>query len=278
MIWRVMQWLGVTLGGIFRARAVRVAMLGACSSLMFLGMVWGTCKLGAWAYREANAHIAQTLDLRIKNVVITGKAKLDVTEILERHGLAVGALQSSVDWDGVRMDMARNPMLTGVRITRTSPDQVQVILMPRNPIARIDHQGRLGETILVDHAGHKIRVVGQASDKNLITLSGKGAFQNVDEFWPLLTANPKLFDQVQAARFVGDRRWDLILKSGALVQLPQDDMALAMTRLSELMSARNFDVTSMKTIDLRAGDRLFFRLKSEPTSEVTTNVPQTRQG
>lgn len=278
MIWRVMQWLGVTFGGLFRSRSARVAMLGGLSSLLFLTAIWGVCKLGVWAYGEANARIAQTLDLRIRNVVIADDVKLDVSETLERHGLYVGSLQSGVDWDGMRDDLARNPMLTGARIIRTSPDQVRVTVTPRQPIARIDHQGAGGETILVDHAGTKIRVIGQASDKNLITLSGRGAFQNVDEFWPLLTANPNLFAQVQAAKFVGSRRWDLVLKSGALVQLPQEDMALAMTRLSELMGTKDFDITAMKTIDLRAGDRLFFRLKSEPTSEVTTNVPQTRQG
>ncbi len=52
--------------------------------------------------------------------------------------------------------------------------------------------------------------------------------------WRCSTAIPALRDQVRAAVLVGERRWNLRLKNGIDVRLPETDVAAALDRLVEL--------------------------------------------
>lgn len=267
MMWRLLQMVLTPLANIGKARPARIAALGGAFSLLCLGLLWCTAQGISWAWHAADHKLAQALDMRIKDVTIVGGKNLDVTETLERHGLEIGALVADVDWDGARKDLARNPMLQGASIARLSPERVEIRLTPRQPIARLDRSSTKGDTILVDRAGLKMRVAGQTSDKDLVALSGKSVFGQIDSFWPMLMAEPALFRQVREARYVGQRRWDLVLKDGAVVQLPESDAGLALRRVAMMLGTGRIDTAAVRSIDLRSGDRMFIR--SKPNSEMT---------
>ncbi len=153
MMWRLLQMIMTPLANIGKARPARIAALGGAFSLMCLGLLWCTAQGISWAWHSVDHKLAQTLDMRIRDVTIVGGKRLDVTETLERHGLEIGALTADIDWDGARGDLARNPMLQSASIVRLSPERVVVRLKAREPIARLDRSGTKGDTILVDRSG-----------------------------------------------------------------------------------------------------------------------------
>ncbi len=262
-----------------KARGTRIMLM-----LLFFMTLGGAgfyalYSLSAWTYDTVSAKIAHKLDVRITNVIIQGAKDIDISETLERHNLNIGSIVTDIDWQGVKRDLLQNPMIVRADIIRKSPQDVQIRLQPRKPIARIDRRSAdAHETVLVDRSGHKIRVSGQSGDKNLIAISGTNAFKEIDGFWPILMAEPAVAREIAAASYVGKRRWDLTMKSGAKVQLPQDDVGLAMKHLSRLYTNTGFDPNSVRTIDLRAGDRLYLRTNSITNIEKPWDVQTKNQG
>ena len=74
------------------------------------------------------------------------------------------------------------------------------------------------------------------------------------------TAIPALRDQVRASVLVGERRWNLRLKNGIDVRLPETDIAQALERLVALDREKNLITRDIVAIDLRLPDRVTVRL------------------
>jgi len=69
-------------------------------------------------------------------------------------------------------------------------------------------------------------------------------------------------DFVHASVLVGERRWNLRLKNGIDVRLPESDMVGALERLVALDREKNLITRDIVTIDLRLADRVTVRLSN----------------
>jgi cell division protein FtsQ len=67
-------------------------------------------------------------------------------------------------------------------------------------------------------------------------------------------------DFVRASVLVGERRWNLRLKNGIDVRLPETDVAPALERLVALDNEKNLITRDIVAIDLRLPDRVTVRL------------------
>jgi cell division protein FtsQ len=65
---------------------------------------------------------------------------------------------------------------------------------------------------------------------------------------------------VRASILVGDRRWNLRLKNGIDVRLPDTDMERALETLARLDRDKNLLNRDIVAVDLRLADRLTVRL------------------
>jgi cell division protein FtsQ len=89
---------------------------------------------------------------------------------------------------------------------------------------------------------------------------GHGAQKKAKELLSLLDRYPTMRDFVHASVLVGERRWNLRLKNGMDVRLPESDMAGALERLIALDREKNLITRDIVTIDLRLADRVTVRL------------------
>jgi len=69
-----------------------------------------------------------------------------------------------------------------------------------------------------------------------------------------------LRDQVRAAILVGDRRWNLRLKNGIDVRLPDSDVERALESLTRLDREKSLLSRDIVAVDLRLPDRVTVRL------------------
>ena len=76
----------------------------------------------------------------------------------------------------------------------------------------------------------------------------------------MLSRKPALFAQVQAVVLVGGRRWDIRLKNGIKVYLPEVETFAAWVRLAQLEAENRIFDRDVAAIDLRLPDRLVVRL------------------
>ena len=89
---------------------------------------------------------------------------------------------------------------------------------------------------------------------------GRGAETRAKEFLALLDRYPQMRDLVRASVLVGERRWNLRLKNGIDVRLPESDTAAALERLVALDREKNLITRDIVAIDLRLPDRVTVRL------------------
>jgi cell division protein FtsQ len=134
----------------------------------------------------------------------------------------------------------------------------------RQPIAIWQHKG---EFALIDHTGEVIMRHGLARFSDLIVVVGKEAPKRASSLLHMLSAAPELIPFVKAAQWVGERRWNLRLKGGIDVRLPEADAAAAWQRLADYERAHRVLERDVQVLDLRIPDRLIVRKTPRPESD-----------
>jgi cell division protein FtsQ len=89
---------------------------------------------------------------------------------------------------------------------------------------------------------------------------GLGAAARSKEFLARLDRYPDLRDQVRASVLIGERRWNLRLRNGLDIQLPETDVAQALVTLAALDKDKKLLSRDIAAIDMRLPDRVTVRL------------------
>jgi cell division protein FtsQ len=92
---------------------------------------------------------------------------------------------------------------------------------------------------------------------------GAGAELKAREFLAQIEQFPLVRDQLRAAVLVADRRWNLKLKNGIDVRLPEAGVELALATLVRLDRDKKLLTRDIAAIDLRLPDRVTVRLSDE---------------
>src|ERR1700687_3968778 len=88
---------------------------------------------------------------------------------------------------------------------------------------------------------------------------GEGAEHAAEEFLGLLARYPDIARVVEASVLVAERRWNLHLKGGVEVLLPEAEPERALTTLSDLAQAKKLLARDIVAVDLRLADRVTVR-------------------
>jgi cell division protein FtsQ len=98
---------------------------------------------------------------------------------------------------------------------------------------------------------------------------GAGAERRAQDFLALLANYPSLREIVRASVLVAERRWNLRLRNGIDVRLPERGLEAALDRLVALDRDKNLITRDIVAIDLRLADRVNVQL-SERAAELRT--------
>ena len=97
--------------------------------------------------------------------------------------------------------------------------------------------------------------------QSLPLVVGDGAAPAARHLLGLMQAEPLLMERLEAAVYVGGRRWDLKMKSGAMIRLPESDLALALRRLAGAQEQDRLIDGALESIDLREANRMIVRTR-----------------
>jgi len=89
---------------------------------------------------------------------------------------------------------------------------------------------------------------------------GIGAETRAKALLAALDRHPAMRELVRASVLVGERRWNLRLKNGIEVRLPESDALAALERLAALDAETKLITRDITIIDLRLPDRVTVRL------------------
>ncbi len=95
---------------------------------------------------------------------------------------------------------------------------------------------------------------------NFIVVSGALAQQYIPNLLSFIASDARLKSYISEARFIGERRWDILFVNGLLVKLPQQNPQAAWAKFIELNETNNFLNNQFKSVDLRVEDKLFIEV------------------
>jgi len=137
-----------------------------------------------------------------------------------------------------------------------------------------------GRHALSDETGAGMTRGGLGRFTFLPLLVGVDAPAHVHEFFAMLSAHPGLEDRVKAGIRVGGRRWDLHLRNGVNVQLPEVGVDEALDHLAQIDARHDVLSKDLETVDLRLADRIVVRASKGSQTEYaghTVTVTQEAQ-
>jgi cell division protein FtsQ len=203
---------------------------------------------------------ANSVGLQAKAVRITGNRQLAHADILDLAGIGPETSVLFFDPDAARARLRANPWIAEATVRKLYPDQLEVSIVEREPFALWQRDGK----IVVIAADGAVIVDGLDSRfQNMPLVVGRGADQRVREIVDLIADRPELSRVVRAAVLVAERRWNLVLKNGIDVRLPDTQVEAALASLLRLDAEKKLMSRDVTMIDLRVPGRVAVRLSDE---------------
>lgn len=159
----------------------------------------------------------------------------------------------AIDLMAMREDILQLGWVEDVVIIRTLPDKLEIRLSERQPVALL--QSAKGHQ-LIDASGAVIHGANPADFNHLIVASGKGAAERAGMIIDILRTEPEIFSDVWAVQYISQRRWDIHMRSGLAIRLPERDPVLAWSRLAKLEQETAITARDLAAIDLRVPGQL----------------------
>jgi cell division protein FtsQ len=216
-----------------------------------------TIALGA---TESVRSASGAMGFKLAAVHVEGASALAKPDILSATGLYQDQPVLGVDLEEVRQRVEQVGWVKEAKVIRLLPDTVVVAVVERGQLAVWQHNGR---SVVIDKNGQVIPEADPGRFPTLPLIVGAGANEHAPEILPAVAQRPKLMSRLEAVVRVDDRRWDLRLKDGSLVQLPAVGEDEALIQLEQLEQRTRILELGFERIDLRNPDTVAVRLKGE---------------
>ena len=219
------------------------------------------CKTTAECQAQV-AKIAADAGFEVRHVRVTGTKRMDERLVYARVLSQRERAMPDVDVAALRAELKALPWVKDARVSIQLPHTLAIDIVERTPHAVLEKPDRL---VLIDGGGVELETVAPAKAKGMLRLAGPGAGQQAAQLEKLLAAAPALGPQVEAAEWVGNRRWNLTFKTGQLLALPEGEIesATALVKFARLDGQNRLLGGKVLAFDMRSPPRLYMRLPED---------------
>jgi cell division protein FtsQ len=212
------------------------------------------------ALSDARNGLANSVGFRITAVAINGRKQLTQDEVLVIGGVNGRSSLLFLDATVVRDKLKANPWIGEATVQKFYPGQLQIDIVERTAFALWQQDGRLS---VISDDGAVLEPYVSRRFTGLPLIVGKGAETRARDFLALVDRYPQVRSIMKAAVFVGERRWNLRLKDGLDVRLPENDVGNALATLTRLDKEERLFSRDIVAVDMRLPDRLTVRLSED---------------
>jgi cell division protein FtsQ len=238
---------------------------------MFVGIaVAGAAWLGPSLFDVREA-FARSADAAVANAgfeiaaidiaAIPGAPEISAAREQEVRALVVPQGRHSIlalDPEAVKARIEGLDWVAEARVRRLWPSTLVVQVERRQEYAV--WEGEHGEHAVIDLNGARMETERAADHPHLLRVRGRGAGPAAQPVLRALEDLPELTARIAYLQRIGERRWDLRLKSGALVALPEEGAPEALAQLERLQRRYALLDRPLTRLDLRVPGRLAVRI------------------
>jgi len=205
------------------------------------------------------AKVAADAGFAVRNVRVTGTARMDEQQVYARALAQRNQAMPDVDIAKLREELRALPWVKDARVSIQLPHTLAIDIVEREPHAVLEKPDRL---VLIDATGVELEPVSADKARGMLRLAGPGAGKQAEALETLLAAAPALAPKVEAAEWVGNRRWNLTFNTGQLLALPEGEVeaATALVKFARLDGKNRLLGGKVLAFDMRTPPRLYLRL------------------
>ena len=236
--------------GIALAAFVLIGWFGA-----WFFMSDASTRTAEWANQKVLG-ITADAGFQVKDILVEGRRYTDAEALKAIINTEKGDPIFGFNPSDAQKMISRISWVRSVQVERRFPGTIYVKLQERTPMALWQRDKRLS---LIDTEGEVLTDHKIDRFKDYIVVVGGEVPTHAPEFLKLLISEPEIVSKIDAANLKSGRRWDLVLKSGAVVKLPEEDLVLAFRRLAQMHEEKQILDKDVKTIDVREPARILVR-------------------
>ena len=228
-----------------------------CSSIAY-GIIRGDhlAEVNA-SLEDARNSLGNAMGLHIVAVALSGQKQLSREDILAGAGVTDRSSLLFFDVGAARERLKNNPWISDASVQTLYPDRLQIGITEREAFALWQQNGRV---FVISGDGTSLEPYTGQRFTNLPFVVGEGAETRAKEFLALLDRHPEIKREVRASVLVAQRRWNLHLRNGIDVRLPETDIERALDQFAALNRDDKLTSRDITAIDLRLPDRVTVQL------------------
>jgi cell division protein FtsQ len=233
---------------------------GLYGAVFFLGatLVYGTL-IGGHSPSVVKDTTAK-LGFAVGEIKISGHGETSEIDILEELGLDGGTSLIGFDTEAARQRIQKMPWVSSAQVTKLYPGGLSVKVSEKTAYAVWQHRDSVS---LIEEDGKEIAAFGDEKYLGLPLIIGEGANLKAHEIVHAMAQFPGIASQVKAYSLVGARRWDLQLKDGVTLKLPEREAGAALAAVAKLETEQGLLARDIESVDMRIDDRIIVQISPD---------------
>lgn len=244
-----------------------VAVIALLAVFLTIAVAVGLVNDTGKAITEVSAKVTRSVGLSVKGVDVVafgGRTMTNAqkTEVEAIAGIIPDDIMFSVNPKLIRDRVMDLPWVESVIVRRLWPDHIQILVTPRAANALWQVNGKL---TYIDASGKVLGAADPAKVRGLPLVMGVNAGVEAPKMFEILANHKAIASKIYALELVGSRRWNLRLRSGAEILLPEQNYEQALASIEELQAQYRLLDRNFARLDVRRPGYLLIR----PSAEIT---------
>lgn len=202
---------------------------------------------------DAGREAVRSAGFRVEDVEVRGARRFSYEQITDIAKVDMAATVFGQNLAEMQENLEKQIWIESARVTRKLPNVLAIHVAEYEPFARWQLNGALQ---LVDTQGQPFMRISRSDWRQLPLIVGQGAPEAAGPLARALTDHPNLSRRLASATRIGNRRWDLAFRSGAVVKLPEDGILEKLSQLSRMQAENNLLDGAAMRIDMRMDQML----------------------
>lgn len=251
--------------GIRRPVLVATLVLAALTVIVAL-IASGAIRRSIDSVEDGLGVLATDAGFGISKVHLLGADRTSPQLVLSTLGFHLGQSIFGADVHAARERLLALDWIKTADVRRRYPDDVTVTVTEKKPFAL--WQDAAHHIWVIERDGSLITDQGYDKFLKLPHFIGTGAPENAAEIVAALPGHRAVMARLEGMQRVGERRWNLVLDDGVVVQLPEKGWQKELNTLEHLIVDKGILERDVTQIDLRSPTTYFFLLKNGNKQQV----------
>ena len=207
-----------------------------------------------WSNIKAGFHhrIAEA-GFKLETVKINGRNHTTQQDLIDALTLQNGEPILSINLAEKRHQIEQLGWVERAYLERLLPNTLRLTIIERTPVALL--QTKDGHQ-LIDDNGAIIEGAAPEAFSHLPVVSGEDAAKKATHLIETLKTEPELYAEIWAIQHISKRRWNVHMKNGITIKLPENEPGFAWSRLARFEHRNHIIQRDLAVIDMRLQDQI----------------------